>query len=53
MISINMIVKSESPPVEDVRSFHLSFLDQNAVRVYTQTLCIFPVSTYHPEECVG
>ncbi|KZM24373.1 uncharacterized protein EKO05_0007154 [Ascochyta rabiei] len=37
-----MIVKSESPPAEDVKSFHLSFLDQNAVRVYTQTLCIFP-----------
>ncbi|KAH6639870.1 trichothecene 3-O-acetyltransferas-like protein [Boeremia exigua] len=37
-----MIVKAESPPAEDLRSFHLSFLDQNAVRVYTQTLCIFP-----------
>ncbi|KAJ8109126.1 hypothetical protein OPT61_g7686 [Boeremia exigua] len=32
----------ETPPVEDLKSFHLSFLDQNAVRVYTQTLCIFP-----------
>jgi len=37
-----MIVKAKSPPVEDLKSFHLSFLDQNAVRVYTQTLCIFP-----------
>ncbi|KAJ4986235.1 hypothetical protein SVAN01_08282 [Stagonosporopsis vannaccii] len=37
-----MIVKAESPPAEDLKSFHLSFLDQNAVRVYTQTLCIFP-----------
>jgi len=37
-----MIVKAKSPPAEDLKSFHLSFLDQNAVRVYTQTLCIFP-----------
>ena len=40
-----MIVKAEPPPAEDQKTFHLSFLDQNAVRVYTQTLCIFPVST--------
>lgn len=40
-----MIVKAESPPAEDLRTFHLSFLDQNTVRVYTQTLCVFPVST--------
>ncbi|KAF3036916.1 hypothetical protein E8E12_004258 [Didymella heteroderae] len=37
-----MIVKAESPPAEELRTFHLSFLDQNNVRVYTQTLCIFP-----------
>ncbi|KAF1928513.1 uncharacterized protein M421DRAFT_420399 [Didymella exigua CBS 183.55] len=37
-----MIVKAESPPADDFREFHLSFLDQNNVRVYTQTLCIFP-----------
>jgi hypothetical protein len=39
-----MIVKSESPPSARTESFHLSFLDQNVVRVYTQTLSIFPVS---------
>ena len=40
-----MIVKSESPPLPvTTKSFHLSHLDQNAVRVYIQTLCIFPVS---------
>ncbi|KAH7401570.1 trichothecene 3-O-acetyltransferase-like protein [Pyrenochaeta sp. MPI-SDFR-AT-0127] len=39
-----MIVKSESPPPSLIPSkpFHLSFLDQNVVRVYTQTLSIFP-----------
>ena len=38
-----MIVKSESPPPMRTKSFHLSYLDQNVVRVYTQTLSIFPV----------
>jgi hypothetical protein len=42
-----MIVKAESPPADATRPFHLSFLDQNAVRVYTQTLSIFPVSLLH------
>jgi hypothetical protein len=42
--SLRMIVKSESPPPTETKSFHLSFLDQNVVRVYTQTLSIFPVS---------
>jgi hypothetical protein len=28
----------------ETKPFHLSFLDQNVVRVYTQTLSIFPVS---------
>jgi hypothetical protein len=36
-----MIVKAQS---DAHNNFHLSFLDQNAVRVYTQTLSIFPVS---------
>ncbi len=39
-----MIVKTQSPPPPATKSFHLSHLDQNAVRVYIQTLCIFPVS---------
>ena len=39
-----MIVKSESPPPRRIKSFHLTHLDQNVVRVYTQTLSIFPVS---------
>ena len=42
--SVRMIVKSGSPPPVQSKSFHLSFLDQNVVRVYTQTLSIFPVS---------
>jgi hypothetical protein len=42
--SIRMIVKSVSPPPVEQAAFHLSFLDQNVVRVYTQTLSIFPVS---------
>ncbi|KAF1834945.1 hypothetical protein BDW02DRAFT_620534 [Decorospora gaudefroyi] len=37
----NMIVKSESSPAR-TKSFHLTCLDQNVVRVYIQTLCIFP-----------
>ncbi|KAF2833667.1 trichothecene 3-O-acetyltransferas-like protein [Ophiobolus disseminans] len=37
-----MIVKADSPPLVETKSFHLSFLDQNVVRVYTQTLSIFP-----------
>lgn len=40
---VQMIVKSEGPPSAQTDSFHLSFLDQNVVRVYTQTLSIFPV----------
>jgi hypothetical protein len=39
-----MIVKLDSPPLLEHKPFHLSFLDQNVVRVYTQTLSIFPVS---------
>ncbi|KAF2849025.1 trichothecene 3-O-acetyltransferas-like protein [Plenodomus tracheiphilus IPT5] len=39
---VKMIVKSLSPPPKRTRSFHLSHLDQNVVRVYTQTLSIFP-----------
>ncbi|KAL5120141.1 hypothetical protein ACEQ8H_001967 [Pleosporales sp. CAS-2024a] len=35
-----MIVRAETPP--GAQPFHLSFLDQNVVRVYTQTLSIFP-----------
>jgi hypothetical protein len=42
--SVKMIVKSESPPPIEQKTFHLSFLDQNVVRVYTQTLSVFPVS---------
>lgn len=42
--AVEMIVKSESPPPFRTKAFHLSFLDQNVVRVYTQTLSIFPVS---------
>lgn len=41
---VKMIVKSESPPPPQTNNFHLSHLDQNVVRVYTQTLSIFPVS---------
>ncbi|KAL6703240.1 hypothetical protein ACN47E_010102 [Coniothyrium glycines] len=37
-----MIVKSDPPPSSKTDSFHLSFLDQNVVRVYTQTLSLFP-----------
>ncbi|KAI8934321.1 hypothetical protein NX059_009058 [Plenodomus lindquistii] len=39
---VKMIVKSVSPPPERTKAFHLSHLDQNVVRVYTQTLSIFP-----------
>ena len=44
-----MIVKTQSPPPLTTKSFHLSHLDQNAVRVYISTMCIFPVSisTFH------
>jgi hypothetical protein len=42
--TFSMIVKAESPPPVQSKPFHLSFLDQNVVRVYTQTLTIFPVS---------
>ncbi|KAH7094490.1 trichothecene 3-O-acetyltransferas-like protein [Paraphoma chrysanthemicola] len=37
-----MIVRTTTPPPAETKSFHLSFLDQNVVRVYTQTLSIFP-----------
>ncbi|KAH3917024.1 hypothetical protein HBI56_167900 [Parastagonospora nodorum] len=40
--SLTMIVKSKTPPPMETKPFHLSFLDQNVVRVYTQTLSIFP-----------
>ena len=40
---VKMIVKSDSPPPVHTKPFYLSFLDQNVVRVYTQTLSIFPV----------
>lgn len=30
----------------ETESFNLSFMDQNVVRVYTQTLSIFPVSEF-------
>ncbi|RAR12506.1 hypothetical protein DDE82_000217 [Stemphylium lycopersici] len=36
-----MLPKPETPAVR-TKSFHLSCLDQNIVRVYIQTLCIFP-----------
>lgn len=39
---VKMIVKSVSPPPKRTKAFHLSHLDQNVVRVYTQTLSIFP-----------
>jgi hypothetical protein len=42
--SLSMILRAETPPPMDRKSFHLSFLDQNVVRCYTQTLTIFPVS---------
>lgn len=42
--SVSMIVRTSSPPPTESKAFHLSFLDQNVVRVYTQTLSIFPVS---------
>lgn len=42
---VEMIAKSDHPPLLEYKSFNLSFLDQNVVRVYTQTLSIFPVST--------
>lgn len=41
--SVGMIVRSQTPPPVETKSFHLSFLDQNVARVYTQTLSIFPV----------
>jgi len=40
---VKMIAKSPSPPPKRTKAFHLSHLDQNVVRVYTQTLSIFPV----------
>jgi hypothetical protein len=47
---VNMILKTGSPSPMEVKPFNLSFLDQNVVRVYTQTLSIFPVSfvTWRP-----
>jgi hypothetical protein len=42
---VSMIVKLDSPPPPvETKPFHLSFLDQNAVRVYTATMSVFPVS---------
>ncbi|KAG9186365.1 trichothecene 3-O-acetyltransferase [Alternaria panax] len=38
---LDMLSTAHSPPVQ-TKSFHLSCLDQNVVRVYIQTLCIFP-----------
>ncbi|CAI9634526.1 unnamed protein product [Alternaria burnsii] len=38
---LDMLNTAHSPPVQ-TKSFHLSCLDQNVVRVYIQTLCIFP-----------
>lgn len=46
---LDMLNTAHSPPVQ-TKSFHLSCLDQNVVRVYIQTLCIFPVC--HSEPCV-
>ncbi|KAF1849789.1 trichothecene 3-O-acetyltransferas-like protein [Cucurbitaria berberidis CBS 394.84] len=45
-----MIVKSESPPPLRTKSFHLSFVDQNVVRVYTQTLSVFPFPDHNEAE---
>lgn len=42
--SLSMILRATTPPLMEQKSFHLSFLDQNVVRCYTQTLSIFPVS---------
>jgi hypothetical protein len=39
---LDMLTKSHIAPVQ-TKSFHLSCLDQHVVRVYIQTLCIFPV----------
>jgi hypothetical protein len=39
---LEMLSKPPVPPVP-TKSFHLSCLDQHVVRVYIQTLCIFPV----------
>jgi hypothetical protein len=41
---VSMIVKLDSPPPVESKPFHLSFLDQNVVRVYTATMSVFPVS---------
>lgn len=46
---LEMLAKPHVPPIP-MKSFHLSCLDQNVVRVYIQTLCIFPVC--FPELCV-
>lgn len=39
---LNMITKPDNLS-RRTKSFHLSCLDQHIVRVYIQTLCIFPV----------
>jgi hypothetical protein len=44
LVTTTMIVKLDNPRLPEHKPFHLSFLDQNVVRVYTQTLSIFPVS---------
>lgn len=49
---VNMILKTDHPSPVDVKSFHLSFLDQHIVRVYTQTLSIFPVSKVATWRCL-
>ena len=46
-----MLPKPEAPAVR-TKSFHLSCLDQNIVRVYIQTLCIFPVCWREYSECI-
>jgi hypothetical protein len=48
-----MIFKTNSTPTVETKPFHLSFLDQNNVRVYTQTLSIFPVSSRWKESLLN
>ncbi|CAE7194053.1 Transferase domain containing protein [Pyrenophora teres f. teres] len=46
---VDMLTRQHSPPVQ-TKSFHLSCLDQNVVRVYIQTLCIFPFADQNNAE---
>lgn len=46
-----MLPKPETPAIR-TKSFHLSCLDQNIVRVYIQTLCIFPVCWREYSKCL-